>query len=1423
MSSVNENISQNKIDIVTNVENNVTVNQPTTSVVTVTTQGPQGAVGPQGPQGEPGAAADLTAINAFTGSAQTNLNTLNDFTSSVILASQTASMTVATASFAISASHEIIKEVSSSYADTASISNLATNANNVYVDANVNSSTAFHLPMYQPTAGGSGYDDGYYQLKNPLNEVFYYSRGTNPITNLSNASDYLYIGGGTNTAGGIYFNSTVSTEPFLYSDFNRMYIKADDRFGANNASYPARLEISTYTGSFAATGVPNYISLESTEVRVTGSVGMTSDLTVNGNILLPDGGAGGPYIGLGDAQDLKIFHNGGHSIVRETGVGSLYLQSDNNVILSKDSNTELMVKGIADGAVELYYDNVKKFETTADGIYITGSVTASGNISASGYVKALTGSFGRLEGLSPITVGDSVTFDQPVTGSVFSGSFIGDGTSLTGVDAFPHTGDAQITGSLLISGSKIHLRGESRLPGPILELESIGGSSGKDVYVKVGDSNENYAYAFGADDSGNTFRISSGTYSGVTLGTNDKFIIDGNNIEFPAGNISGSATSTASFGTYIGDGSNLTGITSAAPGTLSGSAQIATEISGAFGAPSASFSTRVTTLEAGGGGGSGIFTDSNGFKETINNLIVSQSNTTASLSVIGSGSAIFNVEGSVGQLFEVQDGLDGVLMSVNDISGIPILTVSSSGNVIIPAGSTFFGTASHALNVPGATTAFPFTGDARIDGTLDVTGSGDNIFKVRSKSGSLFSVDDGLDGILMSVNDISGLPLFEISSSGDVEIVVGNISGSGASTASFGHLIVNGTVVTGGAGSSFTAAGISGSFNEASSSFSARVTSLEGGSGLTSGILSSSAQISTEISGAFGAPSSSFSTRITTNESNISSLTAATASLVAESLSIFRQEGSAAPGTGATQSIAVTVVSTGDGNKYALDGVITGSIVMNQGDAYKFDQSDSSNGSGGGHPFRVSTDTGGSSNYDVGVVIEGTPGSAGAYTQISVTSATTAPLYYYCSNHANMGLGGILSVDSGSLISTGVVNITGSLIVSSSNVDFLQATGVSGSFSGSFQGDGNGLTNISSTSLNGIGIGLSTIVGDGASSATSYGNAFGKSATSTGGSNVAIGAFSNVKQYGISIGHSVAGGNNTVAVGYNAGHTSGENNVLVGYQPGTNTSGDYNISLGYFAGYNQTSGTGNITIGSGSRGVAGESNQLRIGHGNGDTLIHGDFDSGSITFNVSGSDAFQVIGSEGTIFALDDDLDGTLFTVNDRSGIPQFEVSASGLVEVGNGPLIANTYETGSIANGSPSSPLQMTIPSGSSKQLYGVGGYYRASWDDGAADFVWFQDDYIKLSYDQSGVDIEGTIIKDAAGSNEIHISLDKDGTRSALDKQVSDGIFDLNATIGTDQTDRYIFAAPLDPTWPYYKIELTRTSAAHGSGFYAIVEKFI
>ena len=106
--------------------------------------------------------------------------------------------------------------------------------------------------------------------------------------------------------------------------------------------------------------------------------GNTGDVSVTGKVLLPDGSVNANYAGFGANDDLKIFHNGNNSIVRETGTGSLYLQSDNNVILSKDSDTEIMVKGIADGAVELYHDNVKKFETTSGGVSVTGNLSADG-------------------------------------------------------------------------------------------------------------------------------------------------------------------------------------------------------------------------------------------------------------------------------------------------------------------------------------------------------------------------------------------------------------------------------------------------------------------------------------------------------------------------------------------------------------------------------------------------------------------------------------------------------------------------------------------------------------------------------------------------------------------------------------------------------------------------------------------------------------------------------------------------------------------------------------------------------------------------------------------------------------------------------------------------------------------------------------
>jgi hypothetical protein len=104
-----------------------------------------------------------------------------------------------------------------------------------------------------------------------------------------------------------------------------------------------------------------------------------------------------------------------------------------------------------------------------------------------------------------------------------------------------------------------------------------------------------------------------------------------------------------------------------------------------------------------------------------------------------------------------------------------------------------------------------------------------------------------------------------------------------------------------------------------------------------------------------------------------------------------------------TRTFTVTVVSTGSGNKYFIDGVQQDTLNLAETATYKFDQSDSSNSS---HPFRFSTTSDGSHSggdeYTTGVTTYGTPGQAGAYTQI-VVAASAPTLYYYCTNHSGMG------------------------------------------------------------------------------------------------------------------------------------------------------------------------------------------------------------------------------------------------------------------------------------------------------------------------------------------------------------------------------------------------------------------------------------
>jgi len=112
--------------------------------------------------------------------------------------------------------------------------------------------------------------------------------------------------------------------------------------------------------------------------------------------------------------------------------------------------------------------------------------------------------------------------------------------------------------------------------------------------------------------------------------------------------------------------------------------------------------------------------------------------------------------------------------------------------------------------------------------------------------------------------------------------------------------------------------------------------------------------------------------------------------------------------------LSVTVVAkssahpysgSGSTNGYYVDGFEAPALKLSGTDpnakyVYRFDQSDASNT---GHPLRFYLEADRTTPYTTGVTTSGTPGSAGAYTQIAVDANTPPVLYYQCSVHAFMG------------------------------------------------------------------------------------------------------------------------------------------------------------------------------------------------------------------------------------------------------------------------------------------------------------------------------------------------------------------------------------------------------------------------------------
>jgi hypothetical protein len=112
---------------------------------------------------------------------------------------------------------------------------------------------------------------------------------------------------------------------------------------------------------------------DATNVAAAGAL-MTTGGSVTGNVTFGDN----DKAIFGAGSDLQIYHDGSHSYIQEAGQGRLYVRASDGIKFDNTDSSKTGLSVFPDSAVYAYYNNALKFETTATGVDVTGTVTADG-------------------------------------------------------------------------------------------------------------------------------------------------------------------------------------------------------------------------------------------------------------------------------------------------------------------------------------------------------------------------------------------------------------------------------------------------------------------------------------------------------------------------------------------------------------------------------------------------------------------------------------------------------------------------------------------------------------------------------------------------------------------------------------------------------------------------------------------------------------------------------------------------------------------------------------------------------------------------------------------------------------------------------------------------------------------------------------
>lgn len=187
-----------------------------------------------------------------------------------------------------------------------------------------------------------------------------------------NALKFETIATGTKTTGEVYIAGDTATYDTTPNNGLNLYYESDTglaTIGTYSSGGSTGLEVRTNAGAAASVRALYFDGAGRSTFSANAAFGDNNEIQ------------------LGTGGDLRMYHNGTNSFIRDTATAGNFIIEATAGIDFRDYDTgELMTRMTADGGVELYYDNVQRVQTVGTGLDVSGRVKEDQheNASASG-------------------------------------------------------------------------------------------------------------------------------------------------------------------------------------------------------------------------------------------------------------------------------------------------------------------------------------------------------------------------------------------------------------------------------------------------------------------------------------------------------------------------------------------------------------------------------------------------------------------------------------------------------------------------------------------------------------------------------------------------------------------------------------------------------------------------------------------------------------------------------------------------------------------------------------------------------------------------------------------------------------------------------------------------------------------------------